>query len=144
MFRLSTLVSHRPTFFKLTTTVVAAAVVTATALPLYNDHVKRTHRAHARAALLNAAQWMERTATARGRYPIAAAIPGEVLRVEGERYAIAAISNDGMAYTLTAVPNAAQTDDRCGAYRINQAGTRLQIATAEVPIPLGPLTCWPQ
>ena len=105
MFRLSTLVSHGPTFFKLTTTVVAAAVVTATALPLYNDHVKRTHRAHARAALLNAAQWMERTATARGRYPIAATIPGEVLRVEGGRVSTGSVVDHGFGLNFAFDPS---------------------------------------
>jgi type IV pilus assembly protein PilE len=142
MFRLSTFLSKRPTRLKLAITVVAVAVVAAVVLPIYNDHVRRSHRAHARIALLSAAQWMERTAMARGHYPVAAAIPQDVLQVEDGRYTIAAASNDGLTYTLTAMPNMAQATDRCGAYRINQLGTRIQIGTLEVPRPLGPLECW--
>lgn len=43
------------------------AVLTAAALPSYNDYVMRSHRAHARAALMQATQWMERTANSQGR-----------------------------------------------------------------------------
>lgn len=130
------------TLIELMITIAVVAILAAVALPSYNDYVMRSERANARAALLQAAQWMERTATARGRYPLTAAIPAGVLFVEGGRYNIAAVSNDGVAYTLTATPMGAQAADRCGAYRINQAGTRLQVLTAEVPVPLGPLECW--
>lgn len=126
------------------TSILAIVVVCAVAWPTYNNHLKRAHRAQVRAALLNAAHWMESTATSLGGYPGAAAIPGEVLRVEGGRYIIAVLSNDGLTYTLTALPNAEQSGDPCGAYRINQAGIRVQMATAEVPKPLGPLECWSQ
>lgn len=122
--------------------VAVLAILAMVVAPIYNDHVMRSNRAHARAALLDAVQWMERTAAALGHYPHVAAIPNGVLFVEGGRYAIAAVSSDGMAYILTAVPKAEQAGDRCGAYRINQTGTRIQVATAEVPRPLGPLECW--
>ncbi|WP_442909546.1 type IV pilin protein [Hydrogenophaga sp.] len=122
--------------------VAALTTLAVVVAPIYSDHAMRSNRAHARAALLDAVQWMERTAAALGHYPHVAAIPDGVLFVEGGRYAIAAISSDGMTYTLTAVPTAEQARDRCGAYRINQTGARLQVATAEVPTPLGPLECW--
>lgn len=73
MFRFSTLLLHRPNFIKLTTTMAVMAIVAAMVLPIVNDHAKRGHRARARAALLHAALWMERMATAQGRYPVAAA-----------------------------------------------------------------------
>ncbi|PZO16183.1 MAG: prepilin-type cleavage/methylation domain-containing protein [Burkholderiales bacterium] len=124
------------------TLIAVVAVLTALALPGYNEYTMRGHRAHARATLLEAAQWMERTATARGRYPAAAAIPAGVLAVEGGRYKVVARSQNGLDYTLTATPAAEQTSDRCGVFQINQAGTRRQVATIEVPDPLGPLECW--
>ena len=130
------------TLIELMIAIAVVAVLAAVALPSYNDHVMRSHRANARAALLQAAQWMERTATAQGRYPLTAAIPAGVLIVEGGRYAIAAVSNNGTSYSLTANPNPAQATDRCGAYQINEAGTRLQVKTDQVPNPLGPLECW--
>ncbi len=142
MFRLNTTLSRRPTFLKISIALVAVAAVAAMALPIINDHVKRGHRANARAALLNAAQWMERTAAARGRYPNAAALPENVLLVKGGQYTIAVASADGLSYTLTAHPHADQASDQCGAYRINQKGVRIQVATLEVPHPLGSRECW--
>jgi type IV pilus assembly protein PilE len=130
------------TLIELMIAIAVVAILAAVALPSYNEYVMRTHRANARAALLQAAQWMERAATARGRYPLTAAIPAGVLVVEGGRYNMAAASNDGLAYSLTATPGPAQVRDRCGTYQINEAGTRLQLPTAEVPAPLGPLECW--
>lgn len=143
MFRPDPQLARQPSLIRLTS-LLAIVVVCTVAWPAYNDHMERAHRAQVRAALLNAAQWMERTARAAGGYPSAAAIPGEVLRVEGGRYVIAVLSNDGVTYTFTALPNAAQSSDLCGAYRINQAGMRMQVATAEVPQPLGSQECWSQ
>ncbi|WP_216637503.1 type IV pilin protein [Hydrogenophaga sp. RAC07] len=122
--------------------MAALTVVVGLVLPIANDHVKRGHRANARAALSNAAQWMERTASAQGRYPKAVAIPESVLFVKGRQYTIAAASTDGLAYTLTAHPQGDQASDQCGSFRINHTGVRSQVATAEVPHPLGPMECW--
>ncbi|MDP2016252.1 type IV pilin protein [Hydrogenophaga sp.] len=130
------------TLIELMIAVAVVALLAAVALPSYNEYVMRSHRANARAALLQAAQWMERTATAQGTYPLAAAIPPGVLFVEGGRYNINAASNNGNAYALTAIPTAPQVRDRCASFQINQAGTRLQVPTVEVPVPLGPLECW--
>lgn len=124
------------------TLIAVVALLTALALPGYHEYKMRSQRAHARATLLEAARWMERTATAHGRYPAAAAIPAGVLAVEGGRYTVVARSQNGLDYTLTATPAAEQTSDRCGVFQINQAGTRRQVATPEVPNPLGPLECW--
>ncbi len=130
------------TLIELMIAVAVVALLAAVALPSYNEYVMRSHRANARAALLQAAQWMERTATAQGTYPLTAAIPPGVLFVEGGRYNINVVSNDGLAYTLTAIPGAPQSTDRCASFRIDQAGTRAQVATVDVPNPLGPMECW--
>lgn len=130
------------TLIELMITVAVVALLAAVALPSYNEYVMRSHRANARAALLQAAQWMERTATAQGTYPLTAAIPPGVLFVEGGRYNIVAVSTNGISYTLTATPAAPQTSDRCASFQINQAGTRAQVATGDVPNPLGPMECW--
>ncbi len=130
------------TAIKLTIAIALVAVLATVALPSYKAYVMRSHRANARAALLQAAQWMERTATSQGRYPLTAAIPAGVLLVEGGHYTINAASNNGLTYTLTALPTATQATDRCGAYQINEVGTRLQVKTDQVPSPLGPLKCW--
>jgi type IV pilus assembly protein PilE len=122
--------------------VAIIALLAAIALPSYEEHIRRTHRAHARATLLQAAQWMERAATARGRYPDA--VPAGVLRVEGGRYDVTfeAGSLTATAYTLLATPTGAQVADRCGHFRLTHTGLRAQLATARVPVPEDSATCW--
>ncbi|MCM3563728.1 MAG: type IV pilin protein [Hydrogenophaga sp.] len=122
--------------------VAIVALLAAVALPSYQEHVRRTHRAHARATLLQAAQWMERAATARGRYPDA--VPAGVLAVEGGRYQVDFLPNSltATAFTLVAIPAGAQAADRCGEFRLTHTGLRAQVATALVATPDDTATCW--
>lgn len=130
------------TLIELMIVVAVIAILSAIALPSYNAYVERSHRANARAALLQASQWMERAATARGTYPLNAEIPAGVLTVEGGRYVIATDSTTRATFTFTATPTAAQANDRCAAFVINQAGTRLQTPTAVITTPLAAAECW--
>lgn len=122
--------------------VAIVAVLAAIALPSYQEHIRRTHRAHARATLLQAAQWMERAAIARGRYPDAA--PAGVLAVEGGRYSVGFETGSPTAtgYTLLATPIGAQAADRCGQFSLTHTGLRGQRATAAIPAPEDSATCW--
>ena len=122
--------------------VAIVAVLTAVALPQYTSYVQRTHRAHARAALLQAAQWLERAATAQGAYPERAAIPAGVLAVEGDRYTIDFKTLSASAFALQATPRAAQSADECGVFELNEAGLRTQSASALVVAPLSTQDCW--
>jgi type IV pilus assembly protein PilE len=122
--------------------VAVIGVLASIALPGYEEYIRRTHRAHARAALVQAAQWMERAATARGAYPTTAQIPAGVLLVEGRRYNVAANSNDGSTYTLTATPNGAQAVDPCASLRIDEVGRRSLTAANSVHPTLPIDTCW--
>lgn len=127
------------TLIELVIAMAIVAILAAVALPAYNQHILRTHRAHARATLLAAAQWMERAATARGMY---AEPPAGVLAVEGGRYQIAAELPDGVSYTLTATPIGAQAADRCGVYALTHTGLRTQRASAAVANPDTVAACW--
>lgn len=109
--------------------VAIVAILTAIALPSYTEYVRRGHRAEARAALLQAAQWMERAATATGTYPLTASFPATLTTINSGRYTIAVASPpaglaSGSAYTLTATPTGAQTGDKCGNYTLTHTGSR--------------------
>lgn len=104
--------------------VAVIGILTAIALPTYQEYVRRGHRAEAKAALLAAAHWLERVATANGVYPTSA-LPANLAAVPGQRYDIA-IGADASesTYTLTATPKAAQATDKCGTFSLKQDGSR--------------------
>lgn len=112
--------------------VTVIGILTALALPSFQEHVRRGHRAEARAGLLQAAQWMERVATANGVYPAsipkngvdATPLPVSLTTVPGKRYAVSLKTATDSAYTLVAVPSGAQADDKCGTFTLDQASVR--------------------
>lgn len=134
------------TLIELMIVVAIVALLSAIALPSYQSYVERSHRANARAALLQATQWMERAATAQGTYPRSnttpSQIPAGILAVEGGRYTVAANSTTGATFTFTATPTTVQANDRCGAFIIDNAGTRSQGTTTVVTSPLTAQECW--
>lgn len=114
------------------TVVAVIGILTALALPSFQEYVRRGHRAEARAGLLQAAQWMERVATANGVYPAAIVkngtdatpLPLSLTTVPGRRYTVALKTSTDSAYTLTASPLGAQSDDKCGTFTLDQSSVR--------------------
>ena len=109
--------------------VVIIAILGAIALPSYQEHVMRGRRAEARSKMLEAAQWLERVATARGIYIVNATdLPSTYTEVKSganRTYSIAYSSgNAGATYTLTATPEGAQAHDKCGNLTLTQSGQR--------------------
>ena len=105
--------------------VAIIAILGSIAVPSYTEHIRRSHRANAKGALLQAAQWMERAATSTGTYPLTAAVPASVLVVEGDRYT-ATIVSTATTYTLTATrrTGTSQASDNCGDFTLNQANEK--------------------
>ena len=116
--------------------VAVIGILSAIAMPSYNEYIRRGHRAEARAGLLQAAQWMERAATATGTYPLTAAFPDTLKTIESKRYAISLASVGGAAFTLTATPALGQVGDKCGNLTLNHTGVRGASGTAPVT------DCW--
>lgn len=123
--------------------VAIVAILAALAFPSYTEYIRRGHRAEARAALLQGAQWMERAATATGTYPLTASFPTTLTTIKSGRYTIAVASPpasaaSGTAYTLTATPAGGQQGDKCGNYTLTHTGVR---GAASGALPLM-TECW--
>jgi type IV pilus assembly protein PilE len=102
------------------------AILAGIALPGYQEYTRRAHRAEARAALLQAAHWLERVATATGLYLADdEAFPDAMKSVPSQGYAISFTTPDkGQSYTLSATPRNNQIGDKCGGFTLNHAGDR--------------------
>ena len=111
------------TLIELMIVVAVAAILTAIAVPAYGDYIRRGARAEARAGLLQAAQWLERAATATGTYPLTADFPGGLQSVPSGRYTIS-VNSDGAIFTLQAAPTGSQSGDKCGNYTLTNTGQR--------------------
>ena len=104
-------------------TMACVAALTALAWPSYQSLLLRSQRAQARTALLQAAHWFERAASANGTYPASSEVPASVLQVEGQRYQMR-VTSTTQSYTLSAAPIGPQSADTCGTLTIDHLGVR--------------------
>ncbi|MDM0072856.1 type IV pilin protein [Variovorax sp. J2P1-59] len=115
------------TLMEIILVVAIVAILAGLALPNFQEHLRRGKRSDARLGLLRAAHWLERAATAAGRYPVDAAdFPDMLKSVPSGHYAIQFEPADaqGSGYTLTAIPQGDQAADRCGGFTLGQTGLR--------------------
>lgn len=122
-------IQHRGfTLIEIMIVVAIVGILTAIALPSYNEYIRRGHRADAKAGLLQTQQWLERAATATGSYPIT--LPDNLTWAAdpNKRYAIAFKNGTATSdsYTLMASPKnpGPQKDDKCGSFTLTNTGTR--------------------
>ena len=127
---------------ELMVTVVIIGVLSAIAFPSYLDYVRKGKRAEGKAAVLSAAQALERYMTANNTYTTDLtasgykAYSGESAATSAYTLAVAAGSTGTIAtsYTVTATAVAGwgknssapsvQDDQGCGQLRINQTGAK--------------------
>jgi type IV pilus assembly protein PilE len=129
------------TLIELMVAAVIVAILSAIAYPAYTEQVAKGRRSDAKASLLEAAQWMERRYTLTQSYENAGALPG-LRGSTADHYAVSVMGGasapTASTYWLEMAPTATggMRNDRCGAFRVNQAGQRLITGTAPLP------DCW--
>lgn len=125
------------TLIELMIVVAVVGILSAIAYPSYAEYIRRGHRADGRAGLLQAQQWLERAATASGKYPTALPAALTWSTDTSKRYTISI--GDGVggastesAYTLTATRKTPgpQAADRCGDFTLTNNGIRSAINMA--------------
>jgi type IV pilus assembly protein PilE len=134
------------TLIEIMIVVAIVAILAAIAYPSYQDSVRKSRRADARAVLLEAAQFMERQYTEN----LTAGYPAIDLDTVGlgkspkdgttQYYditvAVTAVNGRGVAFTLRAANQGAQSSDPCGTLALTNAGLKDQAAGKTVD------ECW--
>lgn len=115
--------------------VAIIGILAAVALPSYQNHVLRGNRASARAALLQAQQFMERFYVANDSYRFDRAgnlvqLPASLINAPAgsPRYTLSVAAPAANVYTLTAAPIAGTADARCGSLTLTNTGIKGQTA----------------
>jgi type IV pilus assembly protein PilE len=133
------------TLVELMIVVALLGILAAVAYPAYTREAARGRRAEAKAALMEAAQWMERTSTESGAYDRLAdgteltadesALPTTLRRVPKDGpsvyYTVSLAAVSAAGYTLRATPAGPQLDDPCGALQLDNTGNRSLHEAAE-------------
>lgn len=107
------------------------AVLAAITVPSYAEYIVRSRRFEARAGLLEAAHWMERWRTERGRYDDAASAdrppPGfpwsQIPPVGVPNYTVTVVAT-AATYRITATATRAMAADVCESLSIDETGQR--------------------
>lgn len=117
------------TLIEMMVTVAILGILSAIALPSYREYVNQSKRAEAQAALLEAAQALERNYSVNGTYlnggALAAVFPTRAPATGTANYTIAAEGTPtSSTFVLKATRAGSMSSDACGDYLIDQAGTR--------------------
>ena len=109
------------TLIELLCVLAIVGLLSALAMPVYQNAQSRSQRQLAKVALVKSAQWLEQAAMSSGSYP--SLLPESVWRSPEFNYTLS-LTSQGQSYVLTATPARGQQPDQCGALTLNQAGQR--------------------
>ena len=122
------------TLIELMIVVAIVAILAGVAYPSYVEHVRRGQRSKAQAALMEAAQFMQRYYATNNRYD--EDLNGDDIQASdlaytndgGLQYTVGFDTNSPTAtsYKLVATPvaNSMMDGDKCGSFTLNQLGTK--------------------
>lgn len=115
------------TLIELMITVAVVAILATVALPAYQDSVRKSRRAQAKADLVELAQNLERYHTVNNTYAAATLAFAQSPR-EGTAHYTLAFDKDPTASTFgiqaTPVEGGSQAKDKCGTLALDQAGRK--------------------
>jgi type IV pilus assembly protein PilE len=124
------------TLIELMIVVAIVGILSAIAIPSYQESVRKSRRADAKGALLGLANAMERRFTETNSYKLAAGTTGAptdtgtpyIYNVNSsgtdEYYNITIDAADEFSYLLGAEPKAAQASDQCGKLTLTSTGEK--------------------
>lgn len=119
------------TLIELMIVVAVIGILSAVALPSYNDYIRRGKRTEARAEVLKAEGWLERYFTENNRYSDTSA--STVNAAFSSRFSVVPASGPSnynltlavtnSTFTVTATPTGSMTGDACGSYTKTNTGS---------------------
>ena len=116
------------TLIELMIAVVIIAIIAAIALPAYDEYVRQGNRTEAKAALLEAAQALERFYSVNGTYlsggSLAAVYKPAVPTTGATLYTLAPSAATATSYELQATGVGRMAGDACGVYVIRHTGEK--------------------
>ena len=116
------------TLIELMLVVGIIGILAAIAYPAYMQYVLKSHRAEAKAILMETAQFMERSFTTNGNYSsggLLSSVSPKNSSGSAIKYNISfSAGPTATAFTLQAVPNGGQADDECKTLTLSNTGVK--------------------
>jgi type IV pilus assembly protein PilE len=112
------------TLMEVLVTVAIVGILAAIAIPAYTSYIQRANRTDARAQLLEAATFLQRSFSQNNLYP--ATLPSTYAQSPPSgtpKYTIG-VSATASTFTLTATRTGTMVNDECGDFTLNNAGVR--------------------